>query len=499
MALAQLFSRGQRGLDAYEVVVEIHLAGGLPSFRLSGLPAAAVRESKDRVRAALQSCGLPLPPRRITAHLGPADIPKEGGRFDLPIALGLAQASQEWTWSTEHIEFLGELALSGELRPIRGALPAVIAARDAHRAMVLPAANADEAALVGDATCYAASNILEVIEHLNGTRPLARVRAAAAAQPVGTELDLADVAGQQAAKRAMLIAAAGGHNVLFVGPPGSGKSMLAQRLGGLLPALGADELLSVMSIASIAGEPVTLGRHSRRPFRAPHHSASVAALVGGGSRPLPGEISLAHLGVLFLDELPEFGRAALEALREPLQSGLINIARAAETVTYPARFQLIAAMNPCPCGYLGDGSDRCHCTATRLLQYRARLSGPLLDRFDIQVAVPRVPYAETRKLQPCGETAAAAARVISARAVQLARGHTLNANLEHRELLSVAPLDVDGQQLLSRAAEQWQLSARSCDHILKVARTIADLDGEQRVAPGHVAEAVQLRCLDRPL
>jgi magnesium chelatase family protein len=471
----------------------------LPSFRLSGLPAAAVRESKDRVRAALQSCGLPLPPRRITAHLGPADIPKEGGRFDLPIALGLAQASQEWAWATEHIEFLGELALSGELRPIRGALPAVIAARDARRALVLPAANAAEAALVSDATCYAASSILEVIEHLNGTRPLARVSAAATPPAPGGDLDLADVAGQHAAKRALLIAAAGGHNLLLVGPPGTGKSMLAQRLGGLLPPLSPDELLSVMSIASLAGETVALARHTRRPFRAPHHSASVAALVGGGSRPLPGAVSLAHLGVLFLDELPEFGRAALEALREPLQSGLISIARAAATVTYPARFQLIAAMNPCPCGFLGDGSDRCHCTATRLLQYRARLSGPLLDRFDIQVDVPRVPYAETRKLQPDGESAAAAVRVRAARTAQFGRGATLNANLEHRELLRIAPIDAAGQDLLGRAAQQWQLSARSCDHILKVARTIADLDGAQRVAPGHVAEAVQLRCLDRPL
>lgn len=500
MALARLFSRGQRGIDAYEVVVETHLAGGLPTFRISGLPAAAVRESKDRVRAALQNGGFAVPSRRITVHLGPADIPKEGGRFDLAIALGLALAAQKFRWQTDGIEFVGELALNGELRPIRGVLPAVLAAREAGRAIVVPTANANEAALVGGAICYAARSLLDVIEHLNGVQRLARVAPRSPVPAaVACELDLADVAGQALPKRALEIAAAGAHNLLFAGPPGAGKSMLAQRLPGLLPRLGTEELLNVASIASIAGLPFDITTAAHRPFRAPHHSASVAALVGGGTRPRPGEISLAHLGVLFLDELPEFHRAALESLREPLQSGQISIARAAERVTYPARFQLVAAMNPCPCGYLGDGSDRCRCPETRLAQYRARLSGPLLDRFDMHVEVPRLPFEQFRKLDPPGQTLAAAARVEAARSLQRQRCGTLNAHLGHRELVDVASLDRAGRTLLAHAAERWKLSARSCDRVLKVARTVADLASAPAISATHVAEAIQLRCLDRPL
>ena len=486
-------------MDAYEVIVETHLAGGLPAFTLCGLPAAAVRESKDRVRAALQSCGLAPPPRRITVHLGPADIPKDGGRFDLPIALGLIQTGQTRSWHTADTEFLGELALDGELRPINGALPAVIAARAAGRSIVLPQANAAEAALVGGATCYCANSILEVVEHLDGGRPLAPVERARVEQPAESDLDLADVIGQTQAKRALLIAAAGGHNLLFTGPPGAGKSMLAQRLPGLLPPLSEEEVLAVMSISSIAGETLKLSNSVKRPYRAPHHSASVGALVGGGSRPRPGEISRAHLGVLFLDELPEFGRAALESLREPLQSGHISIARAADSVTYPARFQLVAAMNPCPCGYLGDGSSRCHCSQARLAGYRGRLSGPLLDRLDMHVEVPRVPFERTQRLGPPGESAIAGAAVRAARAIQRERSGVLNAELEHRELLGVAATGPRAQTLLGDAARRWSLSTRSCDRILKVSRTIADLAGRRSIASTDVAEAIQLRCLDRPL
>lgn len=486
-------------MDAYEVIVETHLAGGLPAFTICGLPAAAVRESKDRVRAALQSCGLAPPPRRITVHLGPADIPKDGGRFDLPIALGVVQTGQERSWQAADIEFLGELALDGELRPINGALPAVLAARAAGRTIVLPQANAAEAALVGGAICYCANNILEIIEHLDGSRPLRPVQRAVVEPPAEPDLDLADVVGQTQAKRALLIAAAGGHNLLFTGPPGAGKSMLAQRLPGLLPPLSDEEILTVMCVASIAGETRAPGFSVRRPYRAPHHSASVGALVGGGSRPKPGEISRAHLGVLFLDELPEFGRAALESLREPLQSGHISIARAADSVTYPARFQLVAAMNPCPCGYLGDGSGRCHCSPTRLTDYRGRLSGPLLDRLDMHVEVPRIPYEQTQRLAPRGESAAARTAVRAAQALQRERSGMLNAHLEHRELLRVAATASRAQSLLAEAADRWSLSTRSCDRILKVSRTIADLSGKRSVSHADIAEAVQLRCLDRPL
>jgi len=498
MALARLASRGQRGLDAYEVVVEVHLGGGLPSFTISGLPAAAVRESRDRVRAALQTCGLTIPPRRITAHLGPADIPKEGGRFDLPIALGLIQAEQGLSWQTAATELIGELALSGTLRPVRGVLPAVLAARDADRALILPAGNAAEAALVDGARVYPAEHLLDVLEHLNGTRPLPRLPYAPPSSKRSVALDLADVRGQSHAKRALIIAAAGGHNLLMVGPPGSGKSMLARRLPGLMPALRPEELLCAASIASVAGVPLTGIRRAERPFRAPHHTASAVALVGGGSRPRPGEISLAHLGVLFLDELPEFPRAALEAMREPLENGAVTIIRGGGRASFPAEFQLVGAMNPCPCGYLGDGSDRCRCSETRLAQYRARLSGPLLDRFDLHVEVPRVAFEDFMEPQETANNVDAAT-VERVRALQLARAGTLNARLSNQALWETAPLGRESYRLLARAAERWRLSTRSCTRILKVARTIADLADGEELAPAHVAEAIQLRCLDRPL
>ena len=497
MGLASLRSRGQAGLNAYEVTVEVHLAGGLPGFAVTGLPAAAVRESKDRVRAALQTSGYKVPARKVTVHLGPADIPKQGGRFDLPIALGVIKAELNLTWSTERFEFLGELSLNGDLRPITGALPAVLAARSAGHCLVLPAANAGEAALVADAEVYSARHLNEVVAHLNGAGRLPRVAPAPPRATPPQAPDLADVRGQAFAKRALTVAAAGGHNMLMVGPPGSGKSMLAERMSGLLPPLQPSDMLRVASIASVAGDPSAANPSLLPPFRAPHHTSSAQALVGGGGRPRPGEISLAHQGVLFLDELPEFSRDALEALREPLESGVARISRVHEQLAFPAEFQLIAAMNPCPCGYLGDGTERCRCTPSKLERYRDRISGPLLDRFDLHVEVPRVSFADVAEPMQSGESAALREVVEQARERQLERSGKLNARLDSRSLWRVVDLGAEQRALLKRAADRWQLSARSSLRVLKVSRTIADLDNSGHVTAGHVAEALQLRCRDR--
>lgn len=497
MGLASLLSRGQAGLDAYLVTVEVHLAGGLPGFAVTGLPAAAVRESKDRVRAALSTAGFKVPASRITVHLGPADIPKQGGRFDLPIALGVLIAEQGADWPTARTEFLGELGLNGDLRPIHGALPAVLAAREAGHALVLPAANAAEAALVADAEVYVAEHLREVVAHLAGTARLARVSPRTEPVPAGTGPDLGDVRGQTFAKRALLVAAAGGHNLLMIGPPGSGKSMLAERLGGLLPPLRREEMLRVASIASVAGEPGAATPTLAPPFRSPHHTTSAQALVGGGTRPRPGEISLAHRGVLFLDELPEFSRPALEALREPLESGVARISRVHEQLAFPAEFMLVAAMNPCPCGFRGDGTERCQCRPGRLEQYQSRISGPLLDRFDLHIEVPRVSFTDIAEPVSRGESADLRAQVERARAVQLGRGGKLNARLDSRALWRAVKLGTAERDLLQRATERWQLSARSALRVLKVARTLADLGNCVEVAAQHVAEALQLRCRDR--
>jgi magnesium chelatase family protein len=498
LALARLLSRGQSGLDAYEVSVEVHLAGGLPGFAITGLPTAAVRESKDRVRAALQTCGFPIPAQRVTVHLGPADVPKDGGRFDLAIALGVIKAAQQRDWNTDETEFIGELTLAGALRPVDGVVPAALAARAAGRRLVVPKENADETSVVAGADVHCAAHLLEVIADLDGSQKMPRVAPQTCAVSAVTALDLSDVRGQAVAKRALLVAAGGAHNLLMIGPPGSGKSMLAERLRGLLPPLAEDDRLSVASIASTAGDRYAWTR-SEAPFRAPHHTTPAIALVGGGGRPRPGEVSLAHRGILFLDELPEFSRAALEALREPIETGMVEIARVHERVTFPADFQLVAAMNPCPCGYRGDGTSRCSCPPVRVHAYHARISGPLLDRFDMHVEVPAVPFAELTRASMHGESQALRERVVEVRRRQLDERGVLNARLSDATLWQALKASKEAELLLRRAAEQWRLSARSTVRILRVARTIGDLAGAERVEAEHLAEALQLRCRDRPL